>query len=841
MAELTPEELEAAIAEMAEGLSDQLNLDDRLAGYLQDIQAKKEVASALEQEYLAARELADAAFATAAAAKVAAGGDSEADAAYAAAGAATIGLMQSSQAANDAVVIAQAAYDAVEDIPTELAESATYTKNETTTTTPDGEVITTDTITSALDNTEVSIMGTAVEASIDAAADIEALKTATTAESSAAYDKEDDKAEVEFEAKQAEEALAAATETPVVEEVAPVVEEVAPVEEVPAVEEAPVPVVEEVAPVEEVTPVVEPAPEPEPVTPAEEAYPEQGPGTIHSESQSLSTNEDGEGLLTVTSIDSLDQAEANMVRDEGTLIPLEEGDTWQLEGDDGDTRNFVETPMHGIVEITTSTTIVEPALEPVNLEPDPVDLDLKPADEEAAPVKEAPVVEEVATVEEAKKAALANAPEGTAEETEEYEVVGGDYLIKIAADNDTTVEALIELNPELEANPDLILIGQTITLSSDAPADTPDEAAVVEAAPAVETPAVETPVVEEAPPAAEPETDELASSPEEALANAPEGTDELASSPEEALANAPEGPTPAEAAPEAETPAAETPAAEAAGDQNAKAMQSFWTNQKAKYDPKAQFRFRVIIGDNGDADVGMALEDALGSKGSDNPSDDPYNDIPDDTNGSVWYAKSVDKPTIQIAEFAKGFHRLGFDVSSVTPLTEIPTFSSINMTLIDPSYPNATRKLLRWIRRSGYMDNTSTSTNNILQIDPSDALLSSIGTVQIQQLDVSGKVLEIWWLQDAFPTEINFGKLDYSSSDFVEISITWAYKSVKAEMRAHGAEETFIYFKDYLPPERPSAGKSNTCSSRWKAARVSESLAEWRNGLPTSDKCWLAD
>ena len=57
--------------------------------------------------------------------------------------------------------------------------------------------------------------------------------------------------------------------------------------------------------------------------------------------------------------------------------------------------------------------------------------------------------------------------------TEEYEVASGDYLGKIAADNDTTVAALIELNPELEANPDLIEIGQTITLSSDAPLDTP--------------------------------------------------------------------------------------------------------------------------------------------------------------------------------------------------------------------------------------------------------------------------------------------------------------------------------------------------------------------------------
>ena len=283
----------------------------------------------------------------------------------------------------------------------------------------------------------------------------------------------------------------------------------------------------------------------------------------------------------------------------------------------------------------------------------------------------------------------------------------------------------------------------------------------------------------------------------------------------------------------------------AGGDPEAKAMQSFWTNPKAKYDPKAQFRFRVIIG-AGDANapvdqttgaakgaVGMALQDALGSKGSDNPTDDAYNDMPDDTNGNVWYAKSIDKPTVQIGKFAENFHLMGQNVSQMVSLVATPTFQPVNMTLIDPSYPNATRKLLRFLRRSGYNDTTAAKV--VGTGSPHAALRNSIGDVQIQQLDADGKILEIWWLQEAFPAEINFGKLDYSSADFVEISITWAYKSMKVQMMAHGAEEEFTYFKDYVPPKT----NDGTCAGRHKAASTGISLLEWQQGLTSDDKCFL--
>ena len=270
----------------------------------------------------------------------------------------------------------------------------------------------------------------------------------------------------------------------------------------------------------------------------------------------------------------------------------------------------------------------------------------------------------------------------------------------------------------------------------------------------------------------------------------------------------------------------------AGGDPNAKAMQSFWANAP-KYDPKVQFRFKVMIG--AATQTGMSLQDALGDGIETSPSGDPYNDIPDDTKGNVWYAKSVDKPTIQLATFAENFYPTGYSVSNVTPMIETPTFSTISMVLVDPTYPNATRKLLRWFRRAGYNDHQTPTTNKALGKSPVNVFMESIGPVEIQQLDSDGEPLETWTLMDAFPAEINFGKLDYSSADLVEISIVWKYRSFKAQMHVKGAEEDFTYFNNYVAPDAGGDG----CEARYlrEGKKLGRTKDEWKSRLPDGDPC----
>ena len=227
----------------------------------------------------------------------------------------------------------------------------------------------------------------------------------------------------------------------------------------------------------------------------------------------------------------------------------------------------------------------------------------------------------------------------------------------------------------------------------------------------------------------------------------------------------------------------------------------FWvTNGGLGYEPKRQFRFRVEI-------AGMALED--------NASGDSYDDKPDDQDGTIlWYIKTVDKPSVSLASYEA--EEVNFGMDNPTPRAAGPIWKPVTMTFVDPQYPNVTRKLMRLLRRAGYMDEEAQGINASNQFEHA-FLKGSVGDVKIHQLDALGDILETWDLVDAWPSEINFGKLDYSSDDFVEISVTWAYSYAK--LTTFGAsgldsgtamqgdlyddqmkERTFIYQRDGVAP-----------------------------------------
>jgi len=57
------------------------------------------------------------------------------------------------------------------------------------------------------------------------------------------------------------------------------------------------------------------------------------------------------------------------------------------------------------------------------------------------------------------------------------------------------------------------------------------------------------------------------------------------------------------------------------------------------------------------------------------------------------------------------------------------------------------------------------------------------GIVTLTLWDGCGAPLEIWKIQDAWPQAINFGDLDYSSSDTVDIELTLRYSQVYFQHR----------------------------------------------------------
>lgn len=243
-------------------------------------------------------------------------------------------------------------------------------------------------------------------------------------------------------------------------------------------------------------------------------------------------------------------------------------------------------------------------------------------------------------------------------------------------------------------------------------------------------------------------------------------------------------------------------------------LPQFWTTKEADpfsgpRDPKLQFRFKVVI-------PGFALEDIRPKEG------DIFADDQDGENGVAWYAKSIDKPGMTIVDPNKGQYATQFFPLNPSPKVSNPQYKEISMVLVDPYYPNTTRKIARLFRRGGLNEDQARRIIFNKYGPGQDALVSSfldtIGEVQIFQLDHKGNELEKWTLYNAYPSSVDFGKLDYSSDGLVEISMTWYYSNFKVEFPKVGREQYYDYFADgnNVNPEqsKPTEGKiRSNCES----------------------------
>jgi hypothetical protein len=195
---------------------------------------------------------------------------------------------------------------------------------------------------------------------------------------------------------------------------------------------------------------------------------------------------------------------------------------------------------------------------------------------------------------------------------------------------------------------------------------------------------------------------------------------------------------------------------------------TFWTNV-SPWEPKRQFRFKVYF-------------DGLKEENNSN---------------FVWYAKSIDKPTMTFKVANEGEANVGSQIPDEKILS-VPKMSDITMVLVDPSYPNASRKLLSLANSAGYLDEAAGEKNKNLGNFDGDAFRKSIGRVWFEQLDhgtcVAGDkhkamALETWELEKAYIKSINFGKLDYSSDDFVEITVVFGYTSFTCIQHGANAQD----------------------------------------------------
>ena len=188
----------------------------------------------------------------------------------------------------------------------------------------------------------------------------------------------------------------------------------------------------------------------------------------------------------------------------------------------------------------------------------------------------------------------------------------------------------------------------------------------------------------------------------------------------------------------------------------------FWTAAPT-VDPARQFRFRITMND-----------------ASGNPT-------------FAWWAKTCDRPKINIPVLGKDEYYLNSPLPDVHP-GEIADFQPITMTLIDPMFDGVTQSIMAQL--------SFTSGEYFPRIDGTK-LKEIFGEVTITQIDSKGIELERFVLKDAFPTSIDFGSLDYSSDEFVSITMTWEY--IAFEYHGKGAGDTFASIKPLSKRDAPTS------------------------------------
>tara|TARA_R110000823_G_scaffold314972_2_gene445180 strand:+ start:312 stop:851 length:540 start_codon:yes stop_codon:yes gene_type:complete len=143
----------------------------------------------------------------------------------------------------------------------------------------------------------------------------------------------------------------------------------------------------------------------------------------------------------------------------------------------------------------------------------------------------------------------------------------------------------------------------------------------------------------------------------------------------------------------------------------------------------------------------------------------------------AFVIKTVTKPSFSVSETAHSFFGHQFYYPGQV------TWNTVAVTLVDPIDPDTSLMLYNKLRLSGYdipdrllREPLRPGLFTPSKAEATDALggkvkLRQIGTVD----DVPNQVIEEWQLFNPWILDVNFGSLDYASTDMVEISMTLRY------------------------------------------------------------------
>ena len=135
-----------------------------------------------------------------------------------------------------------------------------------------------------------------------------------------------------------------------------------------------------------------------------------------------------------------------------------------------------------------------------------------------------------------------------------------------------------------------------------------------------------------------------------------------------------------------------------------------------------------------------------------------------------WVVKTSRKPSfeINVTEHTYLNHKFYY------PGTV--SWNAIDVTLVDPLTPDATWTMYKILMASGYnppLDQNRAESSLLSKRNAANAL-QMVRLIQLGPGGVNDQI-EQWDLKNAFISKVDFGELDYSADDLVDITITLTY------------------------------------------------------------------
>ena len=141
-----------------------------------------------------------------------------------------------------------------------------------------------------------------------------------------------------------------------------------------------------------------------------------------------------------------------------------------------------------------------------------------------------------------------------------------------------------------------------------------------------------------------------------------------------------------------------------------------------------------------------------------------------------FIVKSAKKPSFSVAETPHEFLNYKFYYPGRVE------WNTIDVTIVDPVQPDSTASLMKILHHAGYEPPSEfTAMQNSPRTISKEAFVETLGRqISLVQFGANTgsqtqNVIEHWVLNNPFLTSVDFGNLDYSSDDLVNISMTIRY------------------------------------------------------------------